>query len=60
MTQTSLFPPPTPRPGVKEIMKPFASWRNAVDYAKTLDINLWDIRIVFDMHSTYYVKAVAV
>lgn len=57
MTQLSLFPPPPPAPG-RETIRPFSSWRNAVDYAKTLDINLWDIRITFDMHSTYYVKAV--
>ncbi len=60
MTQLSLFPPPpgpVPTPG-KEIVKPFSSWREATDYAQSLSLDLWDVRLWFDAHSIYYVKAV--
>ena len=39
-------------------MKPFPSWRNAIDYVQTLDLDIWDVRIVYDGRSLYYVKAV--
>lgn len=58
MTQISLFPPPPPVPGTAEILKPFGSFRDAADYAQSLPLDLWDVRIWFDSRSTYYVKAV--
>lgn len=59
MTQLPLFPPPpaAPTPG-KELLKPFSSWREATTYAQSLPLDLWEVRIKYDMHSTYYVKAV--
>ena len=57
MTQISLFPPPPPTPA-REMMKPFSSWRDVTEYAQSLPLDLWDVRLWFDSHSTYYVKAV--
>jgi hypothetical protein len=57
MSQLPLFPPPGPAPG-RETMKPFASWREATEYAQSLSLDIWNARVWFDSRNTYYVKAV--